>query len=353
MGPQEREVRRGRAYRLRLGANESQFGAAPEAIRLLLERASEIYLYCDPTHRQLRETIAHASGRDIENVVVGEGVEGLLEVFARTFVSPGDAVVTSRGTYPTLARYVQASGGRMVPQPYRQDMTIDFDGLIARAHESNAALVYLANPDNPTGRFVEAAVLRQLLDGLPRGCMLLLDEAYVEFVHDQRTVLPLSEEFANLVRLRSFSKAFGLAGARIGYAYAAPEVIDAAERVRQRYGVSKLSQEIAAAAFSNHSFIDEVRVKNQQALDQYRRIAELIGAEAIPSSANFMAFNFQTPLRAGQMVRWCEENDVLVMQPDDPLLSSIVRITTAPEPARRMLEEILVAGAVTALPAAQ
>lgn len=341
VGPREREARRGRPYVLRLGANESQFGPSPQAMNVLHSNAGSVSEYCDPTHTDLRQAIAGKWGCGIEHVAIGEGVEGLLEVFARVFVNPGDVAVSSRGTYPTLAYYVEALGGTMQYQPYLPSKEIDVSGLLHTAHRYHAKLMYLANPDNPTGNLLSAGTVRQILTNLPAGCVLLLDEAYADFVQDPRDLLLCSEQWPALIRLRSFSKAHGIAGARIGYAIADGAFMRVAERVRQRYGVSKLSQEMAAAAFEDHAFLEHVRRQNAEALLHYQSIAERLGARYLPSHANFLAFDFESPAAANLIADGCEQHDVLVMQPNDGLLSSLIRITTAQPAARRLLEEVL------------
>lgn len=344
IGPRERELRRGKPYRLRLGANESQFGPSPAAISALAAGGKYTSEYCDPTHSLLRQTAAGLWGVSMSHIAVGEGVEGLLEVFSRTFLNPGDVVVSSRGTYPTLAYYVRGLGAGMALRPYSADMSIDIAGLISSAWERQAKLVYLANPDNPTGRVLPFSEIIDLLQSLPPTCMLLLDEAYAEFSAELDNSIKTSENLpSNLIRLRSFSKAYGLAGARVGYAIAHPDVISMAEHVRQRYGVSKLSQEMAVAALSEDGFVKSVRDQNSEAISHYRQIAEILGAVPLPSAANFVAFDFGTSERASHVALWCESNDILVMKPEDPVLTTLVRITTAPAAERAILEEILLA----------
>ncbi len=340
VGPREREARRGRPYRFQLGANESLFGPSPKALATLLSRGSSVNSYCDPTHSDLRSAIASSWGQTNSNVAVGEGVEGLLEICARAFLNKGDVVITTRGTYPTLSYYVNNSDAKMVFQPYTYDRQVDLVGIAAVARRQKARMVYVVNPDNPTGSFLTATMLLKLLDDLPEGCVLLLDEAYAEYA-PPGSLLDRSVEKHNLVRLRSFSKIYGLAGARIGYAVAHESIISFLERIRQRYGVSKLSQEMAVSAFFDDEFVNDTREKTLEGLAHYAEIAREVGALTLPSKANFLTFDFGSRFLADWVTDCCEKNDVLVMRPDDPLLDRCVRVTVAPLEARVFLRSVL------------
>ncbi len=148
--------------------------------------------------------------------MVASGIDDLLGLAVRAFLEPGQTAVTSLGAYPTFNYHVVGFGGSLERVPYRDDRN-DLDGLASAAHRVGAPLVYLANPDNPTGTYHSASALAAFLDSLPQPCLLLLDEAYADFAPDE-AILPIDVEDARVLRLRTFSKAHGMAGARIGYA---------------------------------------------------------------------------------------------------------------------------------------
>lgn len=339
VGPKELERRRGRPYKVRLGANECLFGISPAALRVMAEHGHELALYSDPTHTELRNALAAAWGRSHADIVVAEGIEGLLGLFVRAFIDPGDVAVTSRGGYPSFDFYVYGCAGRLVQVPYLSSGANDLEGLADTARCHHAKLVYLANPDNPTGGLLPPSQIRTLIERLPGECVLLLDEAYVEFA--TANILPSEASWPNLVRLRTFSKLYGLAGARVGYALADPEMVEALDRIRQHFAVSKLSQEMALAALEDHEFVAMVLANTAEGREHYYEIAKCAGLVALPSEANFVTFDFGDSVRAKAVADWFEQRDVFVRRPPEPPLDRLIRITIGPPDMRAYLAEVL------------
>lgn len=340
VGPKELERRRGRPYKARLGANECLFGVSPAALSVLEKRGHETALYSDPTHRELRDALASVWHRPPSHIVVAEGIEGLLGLFVRACVDVGDVAVTSLGGYPSFDFYVEGCGGSLVHVPYLLSGANDLDGLADAARRHDAKLVYLANPDNPTGGLLPASDVKTLIERIPARCLLLLDEAYADFAAAD-SLLPTEASWPNLVRLRTFSKLYGLAGARVGYALANPELVEALDRIRQHFAVSKLSQEMALAALNDHAFVTDVLARTAEGREHYRALAESIGFTALPSAANFVAFDFGDARRAKAVADWLEDNDVFVRRPTDAPLDRLIRITVGPAEARAYLSEAL------------
>lgn len=332
VGPRELERRRGRRYEARLGANECLFGVSPAAMQVLIDRGHELTLYSDPTHTDLRHALAARWRQPPERIVVAEGIEGLLGLFVRAVVDAGDVAVTSRGTYPSVDYYVRGCGGRLIHVPYLADCAIDLEHLALAAHRYGAKLVYLANPDNPTGRLIPAAQIEAFRDALPPACLLILDEAYVEFAPPADV---LSDEacWPALVRMRTFSKLYGLAGARVGYAVADPELVRWLDRIRQHFAVSKLSQEMALAALGDDPFVAEVLARVSDGRERYVRIAIEAGIATLPSAANFVAFDFGDAARARIVADRLEAQDVFVRRPAEPPVDRLVRVTVGPPDA--------------------
>src|SRR6056297_3435318 len=183
VGPEELERARGAPFAARLGANESRFGPSPRALAAIRAEAEEVWKYGDPTSHDLRASLADHMGVAVENVLVGEGIDGLLGNLVRLLVAPGDAVVTSDGAYPTFNYHVTGFGGVLHKVPYAGDAE-DLPALMEKAREVGAKLVYYANPDNPMGTWAQGQDGLAALDALPEGCLLCLDEAYVEFAPD-------------------------------------------------------------------------------------------------------------------------------------------------------------------------
>jgi histidinol-phosphate aminotransferase len=205
VGPEAQERARGAAFRARLGANESGFGPSPRAVAAMAEAAAGAWMYGDPEAWELRAAVAAHHGVAPANVMVGEGIDGLLGCLVRLVVAPGEPVVTSAGAYPTFTYHVAGFGGVLRTAPYREDAE-DPEALLALARETGARLVYMANPDNPMGSWRRAEEVAALVAGLPEGVVLCLDEAYADFAPAE-AIPPLDMGEGRVIRMRTFSSA--------------------------------------------------------------------------------------------------------------------------------------------------
>lgn len=287
VGPEEQERARGAPFRARLGANESLFGPSPAAVKAMQAEVLEIWKYGEPSSYELRQELARHMQARPENILVGEGIDGLLGNLVRLLIGPGDAVVTSDGAYPTFNYHVTGFGGALHKVPYRDDHE-DPAALLGKAKEVNAKLVYLANPDNPMGTWHSGETIVAALDDLPEGCLLLLDEAYVEFA-PQGTAAPIEADDPRVIRMRTFSKAYGMAGARIGYAIGAPDLIRSFDKIRNHFGMNRVAQAGALAALRDGAWLTHVQEQVAEARDRITGIAADNGLGALPSATNFVA----------------------------------------------------------------
>ena len=287
VGPETQERARGSNFRARVGANESVFGPSPKAIEAMAAAAADCWKYGDPENHDLKHALAAHHGVAAENIMVGEGIDGLLGYLVRLLVGHGDAVVTSDGAYPTFNYHVAGFGGALNKVPYSGDQE-DPEALLAKASETQAKLIYFSNPNNPMGSWHPRAVVEDMVARVPDGSLLVLDEAYAQFLpEDDRPRITANDP--RVIRFRTFSKAYGMAGARVGYGIAAPNLITAFNKVRNHFGMSRISQAgaLAALADSGHlsSVVSQVRAGNA-------RIAEIAaqnGLTTLPSAANFVA----------------------------------------------------------------
>ncbi len=289
VGPETQERARRAKFRARIGANESVFGPSPKAIAAMRQAAADAWMYCDPENHDLKAALARHHGVAPENIVVGEGIDALLGYLVRMTVEPGSAVVTSRGAYPTFNFHVTGYGGRLVFVPYKADRE-DPDALLAAAVRERPRLVYIANPDNPMGSWLSADELQPLIDGMPDGSLLLLDEAYSDTAPAD-AMPPIDVANPSVLRLRTFSKAYGLAGARIGYAIGAAEVIQSFDKIRNHFGVNRIAQVGALAALGDQAYLRETLGGIAAAREEIVRIAATNGLEALPSATNFVAID--------------------------------------------------------------
>ncbi|MEX0350381.1 MAG: pyridoxal phosphate-dependent aminotransferase [Paracoccaceae bacterium] len=289
VGPETQERARGAAFKARIGANENVFGPSPRAIAALQDSAAGQWMYGDPENHDLRHALAGHHGVAPEYIVVGEGIDGLLGYLVRLMVGPGDAVVTSEGAYPTFNYHVAGFGGELHKVPYRDDHE-DPKALFRKAAEVDAKLVYLANPDNPMGTWHRGEDLVAALDHLPEGTLLVLDEAYFECAPEGTAPLIAADD-PRVIRLRTFSKAHGLAGARVGYAIGAPELIAAFNKVRNHFGMNRSAQIAALAALADTEWLDRVTESINQSRNRIEAIARTNGLSPLPSAANFVAID--------------------------------------------------------------
>ena len=323
--PEALERRSGRPFALRLGANESAFGPSPRAREAMRAAVDRVQFYADPENYELRAALAERWSVSIENVVVGSGIDDLLGLIVRAFLDEGETAVTSRGAYPTFNYHVVGYGGRLELVPYRDDHN-DLEALAAAAHRTSARLVFLANPDNPTGSWHSAADLYSFLDALPTRSLLLLDEAYCDFAPAE--ALPtLDAEDARVIRLRTFSKAHGMAGARIGYAGGAANTIREFEKIRLHFGVNLVAQAGALASLADTDYIASVAAEVARGRDEYAALARELGMVPLPSAANFVAFDTGAAARAHALMAALAERDVFVRMPGAPPLDRCVRVT--------------------------
>jgi len=343
VGPEHQERARGRPFKARIGANESVFGPSPAAVEAIRRAAPEAWMYCDPNMHDLRMAIAAYHGIDPESIVIGEGIDGLFGNTVRLVVAPGDKVVSSLGAYPTFNYHVAGFGGELITVPYRDDHE-DVEALADAACEHRPKLVFLANPDNPMGSWHAADRVTALIDALPDGTMLCLDEAYIEFAPDG-TAPAWATDDPRVIRYRTFSKAHGLAGLRIAYAVTHPQIAQAFDRIRNHFGVNRVAQEAAIAALSDHGHLTRVVAAVAAARQRIAEIARANGLTPLPSGTNFVAIDCgQDGAFARAVLAELIERDVFVRMPGPAPLDRCIRVSAGTE------EDL--AEFATALPAA-
>ena len=338
VGPEAQERARGRKFRARIGANESVFGPSPRAVEAMRDAVGEAWKYCDPENHDLKHALAARHGVAPENIVVGEGIDGLLGYAVRLFVEPGVTVATSLGAYPTFNFHVAGYGGRLVTAPYRDDHE-DPEALVALAARADARLLFFANPDNPMGSWWDCASVQRLIDSIPEGCVLCLDEAYGDFV-PPGTPPPIDVSNPRVLRFRTFSKAHGLAGARVGYAIGEAELIKSFDKIRNHFGVNRIAQAGALASLSDEAHLASVVSRVAAARERIAAIARANGCKALPSAANFVTVDCR---RDGSFARRVLSEliarDIFVRMPWVAPLDRCIRVGAGLEPDLDAFEE--------------
>jgi len=340
VGPEAQERQRGAPFKARIGANENVFGPSPKAIAAMQEAALENWKYCDPDNRDLKEAIAAFHGIGIENIVITEGIDGGLGLVNRMLVEPGDPVITSDGAYPTFNFHVAACGGRLTKVPFREDRE-DIDGLLDEAAKQRAKIVYLTNPNNPMGTWWDAPSIEAMIDKLPDGTTFILDEAYCDTAPDD-AVPPIDVTNAMVLRFRTFSKAYGLAGARIGYCLGEASVIANFEKIRNHYGINRIAQIAGLAALQDQDYLKTCVSKIAAARKRIAEIALANGLSPIESAANFVAVDCkQGGDFAQRVMKELLARDIFVRMPAVAPLNRCVRIGVGQESDLDFLERMM------------
>ena len=340
-GPETLERQRGSPFKARLGANESAFGISTLAAKALHAHigTSGCSWYGDPENHQLRELLAQKHGVDMNCLCVDAGIDALLGLVVRMMIAPGTPVVSSRGAYPTFNYHVAGFGGSLHTVPYR-DHHEDPDALLDSAIEYGARLVYLSNPDNPMGTSLPAEAIQSMIERLPERCILLLDEAYAEFMTDHE-LAELDMGNKQVLRFRTFSKAYGLAGMRIGYAMGHSDLISGFNRIRNHFAVSRLAQIAAVASLEDTDMLPSVLQQVSAGRQRVYDLAEKLGLAYLRSSTNFVTVDTGSSERALQLLEMLNEQGIFLRKPMVPPQDSFIRIGVGTQSEHAILAEAM------------
>jgi histidinol-phosphate aminotransferase len=335
IGPEALERAQGRPFDLRLGANESVFGPSPRAQEAMRAAVAQAQWYADPECWETRTALAARTGVSVEHIGVGAGIDDLLGQVARLYVAAGSQVVASLGSYPTFAFHAAGLGGVIERVAYRDDRN-DLEALAEAARRTQATLVFLANPDNPSGSYYTGDEIAAFLAALPEQTTLLLDEAYSEFAPAD-ALTTMSADDPRLIRFRTFSKAYGMAGMRIGYVIAAAATIRALDKVRLHFGVNIAG---AQAALADRAYLASVVAEVVRGRVEYVALARDCGLTALPSATNFVLFDVGGVERARATVAALAQAGAFIRMPGAPPLDRCIRITVGDADARAAFSRI-------------
>jgi histidinol-phosphate aminotransferase len=295
---------------VKLASNENPLGIGPRTRAAIEASLGEIARYPDGNGFELKQALAERYGVDMASIVLGNGSNDVLELVASAFLGPGRAAVLAQHAFAVYPLATQARGARAIvvaAKNYGHDLE-----AMARAVDDETYVVWVANPNNPTGTFARPAELEAFLRKVPERVMVVLDEAYNEYIpHEQRgDSVKWLKRHPNLVLTRTFSKAYGLAGLRVGFALAQPSVADVMNRVRQPFNVNSVALAAAAAALDDMEFVARSYAANLSGMRQLEEGARGLGLDFIPSSGNFLTIRvgkaaevFKRLLRRGVIVR--------------------------------------------------
>lgn len=277
---------------IKMSSNESALGASPLAVKAYEAAANELHLYPDGGADDLRAAIAAHYGIEFDRLVCGNGSGELLSLIAELYAGPGDQVLFTEHSFSIYRIVAKTRGADAVEAPLDGFRT-DVDALISAANDKTR-LVYIANPANPTGTYLTRDELERLCAGLPDRCLLVVDSAYGEFAtaDDFDIGTDLCARHENVVMTRTFSKLYGLAGLRIGWAYCAPEVADLLHRIRMPFNVSIPAQRAAIAALEDKPFVDRAIQHNTKWRAYFETSLASLGLDVVASAANFVLVGF-------------------------------------------------------------
>lgn len=340
VGPEAIVRKSGIPMRARIGANENAYGPSPKAIAAMQGAIAGSWAYGDPEVHDLRVAIAKHHNVAPECVSVGEGIDGLFGLAVRMFIEPGMPVASSTGAYPTFNYHVTGFGGKLCTTPYVEDRE-DPESLLKLASEVKARIIYFANPDNPMGTWWPAEVVQKLIDRVPDDCVLMLDEAYGDFA-PLGTLPALDMSNSNVLRFRTFSKAYGMAGVRVGYALGHPETIAPFDRIRDHFGISRISQAGALAALADQQYLAETVDRVKAGRERLYKIARDNGLSPIPSATNFVAMDTgRDGTYARAIVDGLATHGVFIRMPGVAPLNRCIRVSVGTEKDLDLLAEVL------------
>ncbi len=318
---------------VKLSSNENPFGPSDKAKEAFAKSVHQLHRYPSTDHAALRQAIAETHGLDPARVICGVGSDEIITFLCQAYAGPGDEVLYTEHGFLMYKISALAAGATPVEVPERE-RTTDVDALLA-ACTPRTKLVFIANPNNPTGTMISAGEVARLARGVPPQAILVLDGAYAEYVEGFDAGLSLIEASRNVVMTRTFSKIYGLGGLRIGWGYGPQEIIDVLNRVRGPFNLSNTQLETAEAAVRDQDHIAKCRAENAR---MRHWLAEALAAVGVPSDtsmANFVLARFASPEEAEACDDYLQSQGLLVRRVAGYKLPNCLRITVGDEPSCR------------------
>ena len=270
----------------KLASNENVYGPSPKVKTAIQSHLDELYYYPESGSPKLREAISQQLNVDASRILFGAGLDEVILMISRAVLSPGDKIITSESTFGQYYHNAIVESADVIQVPLK-DGGFDLDGMLQQI-DNKTSLIWLCNPNNPTGTYFSHDELFNFLKRVPSDTPVLIDEAYVEFVtaDDFPDTLKLQEDFDNAFLLRTFSKAYGLAGLRVGYVIASEDAIEKWNIIRPPFNVTRISEYAAIAALEDQEYLKEVTQKNSFERDKFYQIPQ--SQHFLPSQANFV-----------------------------------------------------------------
>jgi histidinol-phosphate aminotransferase len=325
----------GRDDVIKLSSNENPFGPSPKAVEAFGRASRELHRYPPTDHLGLRTAIADVHGLDADRIICGVGSDEIIHFLCQCYAGRGDEVLHTEHGFAMYRISALAAGAKPVEAP-EKDRVTDVDALLA-ACTKRTRLVFIANPNNPTGTMIGNNELARLADGLPKGAMLVLDGAYAEFVEGYDGGLGLIESRDNVVMTRTFSKLYGLGGLRIGWGYGPRAIIDVLNRIRGPFNLGQAQLAAAEAAVRDRAHVAHCLAENKRMRAWMADALAAIGVPSDTSSANFILARFADEAEAEACDDWLKEAGIIVRRVAGYKLPHCLRITVGDEASCRQV----------------
>ncbi len=273
---------------IKLASNENPLGPSPKALAAMEHVLKNLHLYPDANAFYLKQKLATKLGVETANVIFGNGSNEIIEFVGHAFMGPGAEVVVSQYCFAVYPIVTSLFGAKLVTVPTK-NLGHDLKAMV-KAITPQTRVMFVANPNNPTGTLASRAEVVELVNSVPDHVLLVMDEAYIEFLDDAVNLVPLIRDgqMKNLILMRTFSKIFGLAGLRLGYGVASPEIISALEKIRQPFNINSIAQAGAMAALDDANHFSATKANNAAGVEFFESAFKAMKLEFIPSSANFV-----------------------------------------------------------------
>jgi histidinol-phosphate aminotransferase len=297
----------------KLGSNENTLGASPKAVEAMKNAMNELQWYPEPACIDSRNRFAEHLGLKREQIIIGNGSEGILSYAYKAFTEPGDELITCKGSFIGVYVLAEVNNLNQTLLNLKEDYTFNLNGILdSISHKTK--MIYLANPNNPTGTIIKKHELEAFMAKVPEHILVILDEAYYEFANDLSAEYPegLDYKYQNLLCLRTFSKAYGLAGVRFGYGYASEKIIEALMKVKLPFEPSVIAQAAGIGALSDTDFLAKTLEMNRNGMQYFYNEFEKLGLNYTKSYANFVMVDFETEDKVNDLNAKLLETGVIV-----------------------------------------
>ena len=328
---------------VKLASNENPIGCSPHVTLAITEQLGQLSRYPDGNGYYLKQALADFNDVNVDQITLGNGSDDLLDILARSFVGADDAIVYSQYAFIVYSMLAKMQGAMDV-EVHAQRFGHDLKAMSQAVQDNpNTKIVFIANPNNPTGTQLEHGELREFVASVPSSVLVVLDEAYIEYSPESNN-RALLDEFDNVVIVRTFSKAYGLAGLRIGYALSSVPVADLLNRIRQPFNVSRVALAAAAAALADQDFIEQVGLTNEGQKRWLEKQFDALGLGFVKSYANFIMVEIEVEMEdttAASIYQALLEQGVIVRSLDNYDLPTWLRVTVgAAEENTRLIDTL-------------